>query len=170
MKIALNQWTISCAVTLAVTAPAALAQQAAPPPPKAAVGQALLVPPSAKPPAVVAPASVPASQRTPTPAAVAPMPRASRLPVDSVRPATIAAPAVRPMLRKPPPTPGEITSARASVAVRTGPVGPPAGATMQCKDGTFLAGRPLADRCSGNGGVAVTFPSAPPPPPAAKRP
>jgi hypothetical protein len=50
----------------------------------------------------------------------------------------------------------------------------PVGATMRCKDGTYLTGAVSADRCASNGGVAVTFPvvaaPAPPRPQAQKRP
>ena len=42
---------------------------------------------------------------------------------------------------------------------------PPATATMQCKDGTFLYGAPSADRCTNNGGLAAIF-TRPTPPPA----
>ena len=42
---------------------------------------------------------------------------------------------------------------------------PPSNATMQCKDGTFLYGKPSDDRCAGNGGVAAIF-SHPTPAPA----
>ena len=42
---------------------------------------------------------------------------------------------------------------------------PPAGSTMQCKDGTFLFGAPTADRCAGNGGVAAIFTRPTPAPP-----
>ena len=34
----------------------------------------------------------------------------------------------------------------------------PDGATMQCKDGTYLFGAPSDERCRQNGGVGVTFP------------
>ena len=48
--------------------------------------------------------------------------------------------------------------------------GIPAGATMQCKDGTFLFGAPAESRCAQNGGVAAILPTNPPAPPSAKRP
>ena len=38
---------------------------------------------------------------------------------------------------------------------------PPTGATMRCKDGTFLTGAASEQRCAGNGGLSVTFPVAP---------
>jgi hypothetical protein len=36
---------------------------------------------------------------------------------------------------------------------------PPAGATMHCKDGTFLTGTPSKDRCANNGGLAAILPA-----------
>jgi hypothetical protein len=45
----------------------------------------------------------------------------------------------------------------------------PANATMRCKDGTYLSGAPSTDRCSGNGGTAVTYPTQPPTPTAPAR-
>ena len=47
---------------------------------------------------------------------------------------------------------------------------PPATATMQCKDGTFVYGTPSDDRCSANGGVAALFPHPTPPPARPTRP
>ncbi len=47
---------------------------------------------------------------------------------------------------------------------------PPAGATMRCKDGSWLAGAAVASRCDGNGGLAVILPALAPPPPAPARP
>jgi len=43
---------------------------------------------------------------------------------------------------------------------------PPAGATMRCKDGTYLGGTPASGACGGHGGLAVVLP-APRTPPAA---
>lgn len=42
---------------------------------------------------------------------------------------------------------------------------PPAGATMRCRDGSWLTGAPAASRCDRNGGLAVILPVAPPAPP-----
>lgn len=52
------------------------------------------------------------------------------------------------------------------------PATPPAGATMRCKDGTFLSGAPDAARCDANGGLAAILPGArqAPPPPRPRRP
>jgi hypothetical protein len=41
---------------------------------------------------------------------------------------------------------------------------PPAGATMRCRDGSWLTGTPNASRCDRNGGLAVILPSTPPAP------
>jgi hypothetical protein len=49
----------------------------------------------------------------------------------------------------------------------------PAGATMHCKDGTYLFGTPAEGRCDGNGGTAAVLAqprTAPPPPPQVRRP
>jgi hypothetical protein len=48
--------------------------------------------------------------------------------------------------------------------------GPPAGATMRCKDGTYLSGAAAANRCADNGGMAVILPPPRPTPPAAAAP
>ena len=47
---------------------------------------------------------------------------------------------------------------------------PPATATMQCKDGTFLYGAPSADRCANNGGLAAIFTHPTPAPARPSRP
>lgn len=48
---------------------------------------------------------------------------------------------------------------------------PPVGATMRCKDGTYLSGTASANRCANNGGLAAILPPLPPVPPTpAKRP
>lgn len=47
---------------------------------------------------------------------------------------------------------------------------PPAGATMRCRDGTWLTGPAAAARCDGNGGSAVILPAAPSAPAAPQRP
>ena len=36
---------------------------------------------------------------------------------------------------------------------------PPAGATMRCRDGTWLSGTPSDSRCAQNGGLAVILPA-----------
>lgn len=47
---------------------------------------------------------------------------------------------------------------------------PPAGATMRCRDGTWLTGAAVASRCDANGGSAVILPAAPAAPPAPRPP
>lgn len=47
---------------------------------------------------------------------------------------------------------------------------PPAGATMRCRDGSWLSGAPAPGRCDANGGTAAILPVAPPPPPAPRPP
>ena len=47
---------------------------------------------------------------------------------------------------------------------------PPASATMQCKDGTFLYGAASADRCTNNGGLAAIFTHPTPAPARPSRP
>lgn len=47
---------------------------------------------------------------------------------------------------------------------------PPAGATMRCRDGSWLSGAPAPGRCDGNGGTAAILPVAPPIPPAPRPP
>lgn len=72
----------------------------------------------------------------------------------------------------PRPTPPAVATARAALvaAPAATPTAPPAGATGQCKDGTFLFGTPTADSCTGKGGVAATFSRPAPPPPRPPRP
>jgi outer membrane lipoprotein-sorting protein len=80
------------------------------------------------------------------------------MPPKPVSPAVVAAAAARAEALK---------SAAASKVVTA----PPANATMQCKDGTYLFGPPSDARCANNGGVAATFAHpAPAPAPAPVRP
>jgi hypothetical protein len=65
--------------------------------------------------------------------------------------------------RAPPPRPGATPQPVARVVAQ--PSAPPAGATMRCKDGTWLSGAPAAGRCDANGGTAVILPSPRPAPP-----
>ena len=52
-----------------------------------------------------------------------------------------------------------LTAARSIIAQPTPfAIVRPDGATMQCKDGTYLFGAPSDERCWQNGGVGVTFP------------
>lgn len=57
-----------------------------------------------------------------------------------------------------PPAPPRSVAAPAPVAVRAAAPAStpaPAGATMRCRDGTYLMGAPDAGRCAGNGGLAA---------------
>ncbi len=64
-----------------------------------------------------------------------------------------------------PPTPGAANQSVIALQPALLRSAPPAGATMQCKDGTYLFGAPSESRCAQNGGVTVTYPAAAPPPP-----
>jgi hypothetical protein len=115
---------------------------------------------------------MPAAQRAAVPAIVRPMKRESA-PPDSVRPVAAAKPVIRPLTTKSPPPPAPLTTAaRIAAADRT--VAPartaPIGATMQCKDGTYLTGAPSAGRCSNNGGIAAIYPAQPAAPAARPQP
>ena len=76
--------------------------------------------------------------------------------------------------RAAPPAPVARVTAQAAMQAAPAPAAaPPAGATMRCKDGTFLSGAPDASRCDANGGLAAILPAArpaPPPPPRQRRP
>ncbi len=59
----------------------------------------------------------------------------------------------------PPPRPGTATaSTQPARSVAVAPAAIPIGATMHCKDGTYLSGTPAADRCANNGGLAAILP------------
>ncbi len=68
--------------------------------------------------------------------------------------------------RAAPPAPGSRVAA-VPVAARA-PMNepPPAGATMRCKDGTYLSGAPNASACATHNGLAVVLPAPRPAPPA----
>jgi hypothetical protein len=168
---------------VALSAPARAQQPAPPVPPRPAAVQqpALLQPPKAPPPQGVAPSRTPAIQRAPV---FAPVRLAAKtgLPPDSVKPAALRANASLPPAQArfvgratPPATPPGASAAalqRSSVmAAPATAANPPAGATMQCRDGTWLTGAPSASRCSANGGVATILaqPRATPAPAAKQR-
>ena len=72
--------------------------------------------------------------------------------------------------RAAPPAPvSRVTGAAASRAAPAPPATPPpAGATMRCRDGTYLGGTPTASACDAHAGLAMTMPvRGTPPPPAA---
>lgn len=104
--------------------------------------------------AAQAPAPLPPASPRPTPPVIAPTPPV--MPLTSIAPNPAAlAPAVR--------------AAEAAPVIRPQSATPPAGATMRCKDGTWLFGAPSAARCDRNGGLATILPvrASPPPPPRA---
>ena len=169
------------AAAIALHAAQALAQGASPPPPPPRITPVTAAAP------VVAPAPLlVAGARTPPPPPKVVVPASALPPSDSavalcnngtfvMEPGTPADCASRGGLRvamarrgKPP-----VLRASPSTAVRAALVeqAPPAGATMRCKDGTYLSGTASADRCANNGGLAAVLPVRPavPPPAAAQR-
>lgn len=58
----------------------------------------------------------------------------------------------------PPPRPVPELATPAVMAAPAAASQPPAGATMRCKDGTWLSGAPAAERCTDRGGVATVLP------------
>jgi hypothetical protein len=141
----------------------------APPPPQQVVVPSLVPPKKAPLPPPPAPAF--AAQRAVVPAAVNSMKRVGVLP-DSVRPAAATKLAVRPMAAPPAPPAPQTTAARIAAAERS--VAPantaPIGATMRCRDGTYLTGAASAGRCANNGGVAAIYPAQPSAPTARPQP
>jgi len=154
----------------------AMAQSVTPTTPSAPAGTPVVklqAPPVAPPPPRPAPL-IPASQRTPTPPISLKAAPTGGAPLASVRPDTtrLAARAV-PALAAP--------AARVASPLRTTPVAapstvsrnvipateaPPIGASMRCKDGTYLTGAASTGRCASNGGVAAMYPALPASPPA----
>lgn len=102
--------------------------------------------------------------------APAPLPPASPPPPV---PVVAPTPPVKPVERTAPPPPAVAPAVRAAepaLVVRPQDEVPPLGATMRCKDGTWLSGTPSAERCDRNRGLAVILPvRAPAPPPPAPR-
>lgn len=68
---------------------------------------------------------------------------------------------VRFPVHAPPPRPSAVAPMAALAVPRpsASPANAPPGATMQCKDGTFLTGQPAAARCGANGGLAAILPA-----------
>jgi hypothetical protein len=142
-----------------------------PPPPRIATGTAAVAQP-AQPAPLILPAapSPPAPPKTITPASALP-PKDSAVALCNngtfvMLPGTPADCASRGGLRvaMPPRAGPVVRRATTSQSVRPSLVeqGPPAGATMRCKDGTYLTGTPAADRCANNGGVAAIIPARAP--------
>ena len=159
--------------------------QSTPTPPAAPQPQTLKAPPSSPPPPRPA-AILPASQRTPTAPlslkaapnaalvrAAAPNVRTDSARVASTRTSTAAIAAAAPAARVENPPRRAKTAAALSATINAAEARP-IGATMRCKDGTYLTGTVSGDRCASNGGVAVTYPAtttpAPPRPQPQKRP
>jgi hypothetical protein len=133
-------------------------------------------PPNAQPP--VPPSTRPAAPPAPVVAAPAPVPPAGAvaLCVDNTfvkDPGTVADCAKHGGLKvaMPPHQKTVVRKASPALAVSAAAAiqAPPAGATMHCKDGTYLTGAPSKDRCANNGGVAAILPSTPPAPAAPAR-
>ena len=64
---------------------------------------------------------------------------------------------IRMLPAAPPAPPGAVRVTTGPAALRAAT--PPAGATMRCKDGTFLAGAPSDAACTGHGGLAAALPA-----------
>jgi hypothetical protein len=61
----------------------------------------------------------------------------------------------------PPPAATRVSAAPAAFETSVAATAtPPAGATMRCKDGTFLYGAPSDAACAGHGGLAAALPAA----------
>jgi hypothetical protein len=136
--------------------PTAPAPHVSPSPPP--VAQTVLVPASALPPTDSAVALCNNGTFVKEPGTVADC--ASRGGLRVAMPPRVKAPALAPAL-------APSFSLRPAIADQA----PPAGATMRCKDGTYLSGTASANRCANNGGLAAILPPPPPVPPTpAKRP
>ncbi|MBC7673274.1 MAG: hypothetical protein H7247_12710 [Polaromonas sp.] len=86
-------------------------------------------------------------------------------------PTVIAGPPAPTPLVRPVPSPIVASAVTPAQRIASADAAPPAGATMRCKDGTFLTGAASEQRCAGNGGLSVTFQAArPTPQPPARRP
>ncbi len=126
-------------------------------------------------PAQAAPASPPPTAVAPATAAPTLVPPADAVALCNDR-TVVVAPAqpsacsarggVKVLLPGPRPAPAAPVraAAPAQVAAPASAVTPPAGATMRCKDGTWLSGTPDAQRCRDKGGLAVILPVQAPPP------
>lgn len=135
----------------------------------------------APPPRQLPPASPPPAERAPVQPTTAPQPPANAVALCGdggyvVAPALPAACGQRGGLRLTLPaargqTPADVAPGRApaqasaTLQAPRPPETPPAGATMRCKDGTWLSGTADAARCANNGGLLVILPPARTPPP-----
>ena len=160
-------------LALALVAGTASAQGVPPTPPRYSRPQPTHTPPQPPPPPAPVPMGAAASRLAPTPAPapVEPMKPASPPPP---RPAAALTPAPALLTAPAPPPPRPTVAPSPSTAAHL--VAPPetawpTGATMRCKDGTYLTGPPAADRCANNGGVtAIMAPHPAPPTPRPHRP
>ena len=147
-------------LTLGASRAVAQAPPASPPPPLVVTpAQApLLRPPSAAPPAAVAPA---AAQCRDGAFVVAP----AEAGTCGVHGGILV---ILPQSRTPrPPVAARMPLSAPAAARATAPSEAPApvGATMRCKDGTYLTGAPAAGRCDAYGGLAAVLPVPRTPPP-----
>ena len=140
------------------------AQQPAPPPPPTEVVIPLLpLSGSTSAPARIAPrqTSVLASPAATAPV-VLPMQRPSAPPeslhVTSMFTPTTPAQTPPPLPIPAPPAPSATPVAAASATPARALSAPPQGATMLCKDGSYLNGAPVESRCADRGGLASMFP------------
>ena len=120
------------------------------------------------PPSLVLPTGVRASIRSAPPAGpvamVSPSPEPSTLRQAST---VIPGPPTPPTLARAVPSPIAALAVTPAQRIASADPAPPPGATMRCKDGTFLTGVASEQRCAGNGGLGVTFqatPATPQPP------
>jgi hypothetical protein len=151
----------------------AMAQSVTPTTPSAPAGTPVVklqAPLVAPPPPRPAPL-IPASQRTPTPPISLKAAPTGGAPLASVRPDTtrlaaraVPAPAAR--VASPPRRAPVATASTVSRNLIPATEAPPIGATMRCKDGTYLTGAGSTGRCANNGGVAAMYPALPASPPA----
>ena len=70
----------------------------------------------------------------------------------------LALPGLRPAPAPPAATPS-VRAATPQPAANARNDAPPAGASMRCRDGTWLSGTPSESRCDRNGGLAVILPA-----------
>ena len=156
------------ALALSVVPSGARAQAPAPPAPRAVPAAAPLLQPQATPsPATHRPSAVPVAQRTPTAAVVLPV-SPGGAPLDTTARQTGAGGAVLAVLAAPQPIARPVPPSRAALqsqlqaqaplrSVSIAPDARPVGATMLCKDGSYLTGPAAEDRCDTRGGMSAMF-------------
>ena len=123
------------------------------------------------PPSSVRPAGIRASIRSAQPAGPAAMVSPSPDPSTLRQALTVIPGPPTPLpLARPVPSPIATPDITPAQRIASADPAPPPGATMRCKDGTFLTGVASEPRCAGNGGLGVTFPATPTPQPPLRRP